>query len=172
MIRKLQASDSKDFYRVRLMALELHPEAFGSGADAFSKATDEQVQKLLTQDIANDFTLGIFPGQEMAGVISLKREYKNSVQHKATIWGFFVHPDLRGQGHGKSLLTALIAEARSLEGLEYLRAVVTLNNSKTPAVFSSAGFSEYGLEKSGIKEGSRYFDQSFMRLDLRAYANR
>jgi hypothetical protein len=44
MIRQLTGSDSNAYYSLRLTGLERHPEAFGTGAEDFKKATDDQVK--------------------------------------------------------------------------------------------------------------------------------
>jgi hypothetical protein len=51
--------------------------------------------------------------------------------------------------------------------LRYLRAVVTMSDLNAKNLFESCGFTVYGIEKCGIKEGSRYFDQIFMARTLR-----
>lgn len=168
IIRQLNASDSKDFYQVRLLGLELHPEAFGTGADDFRKATDEQVKNQLSSNIQNDFSIGAFIDEKLVGVISLKRESKSSVRHKATVWGFFVVPQHRHKKIGKALLEKLIINACEIEGLDYLRAIVTVSDSNIKRIFAAAGFSEYGIETRGIKQGETYFDQSFVRLNLKS----
>lgn len=165
--RLLVSDDSKAFYKVRLSALELFPEAFGTGADSFRNATDEQVKDVLTKNTQNDFTVGAFFNKELIGVVSFKREPKASVNHKATVWGFFVKPDFQNKGVGKSLLEKLIALSKQISDIDYLRAIVTVSDINAGHVFSSVGFIEYGLEKNGIKQGLRYFDQSFMQLNLK-----
>lgn len=166
IIRKLTAADSADFYNVRLLGLELHPEAFGTGADDFRNATDAQIKDQLNKNTQTDFTLGAFVEDRLAGLISLKREPKASVRHKATVWGFFVVPQHRQKNIGKDLLAKLISESRKIDGLDYLRAVVTINEMNSKRLFESAGFIEYGLEANGIKQNSKYYDQSFLKYKL------
>lgn len=167
MIRQLEPKDSVSYYQIRLKGLQLHPEAFGTGADAWSNATDEQVQSLLEKSNQDDLVLGYFQDDELAGVIGLKREKKHSVGHKGTVWGLMVVPRFRNQGIGKSLLKELIARASQHHELMYVRAVVTISSLNAEQVFRSCGFTSYGVEQRGIKEGTNFFDQSFMILNLR-----
>lgn len=166
MIRQLEPSDSGSYYKIRLEGLRLQPEAFGTGADAWSNATDEQVKGLLEKSNLDDFVLGYFENGELAGVIGLKREKKNSIGHKGTIWGLFVLPRLRNRGVGKALLKELITMASQHNELKYVRAVVTVSVLNAEYVFKSCGFTCYGIEQRGIKEGDNFFDQSFMMLNL------
>ncbi len=167
MIRQLEPSDSSTYFQVRLDVLRLNPEAFATGAEDWSKATDEQVRNLLEKSDQDDFVLGAFQNGELAGVVGFKREKKHSVAHKGTIWGLAVLPCFRNQGIGKKLLKALISRASMNPELEYIRAVVTISDPHAKHVFNTLGFTCYGTEQHGIKEGSRFFDQAFMSLSLR-----
>ncbi len=166
MIRQLEPNDSTSYYKIRLEGLQLHPEAFGTGADAWSNATDEQVKNLLEKSNHDDFVLGYFQNDELAGVIGLKREKKHSVGHKGTVWGLFVLPRFRNLGIGKALLKELIAITSQNHELKYVRAVVTVSSLNAEHVFKSCGFTTYGVEQRGIKEGTTFFDQSFMMRSL------
>lgn len=166
MIRQLEPADSASYYKIRLEGLQLHPEAFGTGADAWSSATDEQVKNLLMKSNHDDFVLGYFKNGELAGVIGLKREKKHSVGHKGTVWGLFVLTRFRKLGIGKALLKELIAMASQHHELKYIRAVVTISSLNAEYIFKSCGFTTYGVERRGIKEGTNFFDQSFMMLNL------
>ncbi|MGZ3775971.1 MAG: GNAT family N-acetyltransferase [Pseudobdellovibrionaceae bacterium] len=167
MIRQLEPNDSEIYYKIRLEGLRLHPEAFGTGADAWSNATDEQVKELLKNSSQDDFVLGYFHDSELAGVIGLKREKKHSVGHKGTVWGLIVLPRFRNNGIGKALLKKLIEKVSDHVELKYIRAVVTISPLNAEKVFNSCGFTSYGIEQRGIKEGTDFFDQSFMMLNLR-----
>lgn len=83
MIRQLETADSKQYYKIRLLGLGLHPEAFGTGAEDWSKVTDEQIISLLQSSNRDDFILGNFENGELVGVIGLKREKKILLSTKA-----------------------------------------------------------------------------------------
>lgn len=167
MIRQLGPDDSRAYFQIRLDGLKLNPEAFGTGAEDWAKATDDQVRSLLTKSSQDDFVLGEFLDDVLVGVVGLKREKKHSVGHKGTIWGLMVLPEFRNRGVGTSLLQKLIAMAEQHPELHYVRAVVTLSELNARRIFESCGFTTYGVEKHGIKEGSRFLDQAFMALGLR-----
>jgi ribosomal protein S18 acetylase RimI-like enzyme len=167
-IRQLSGLDSNSYYRLRLMGLELHPEAFGTGAEDFKKATDDQVKALLDKSSKDDFVLGAFHDAELVGVIGFKREYKHSVSHKGTIWGLFVTPKQQRRGIAKGLLKRLVGTVSENVEIDYIRAIVTVDSGAV-SVFKSLGFSQYGLELRGIRTGTNYFDQSYVRLNLRSF---
>jgi ribosomal protein S18 acetylase RimI-like enzyme len=167
MIRQLESKDSGSYYKLRLESLKLNPEAFGTGAEDWAKATDEQVKNLLETSNQDDFVLGYFQDGELAGVIGLKREKKHSVSHKGTVWGLAVLPEFRKRGIGKNLLNALIAKVSHSQELKYIRAVTTVSPLNAQHIFEDCGFTIYGLEPRGIREGINFFDQSFLFLNLR-----
>ena len=167
MIRQLETADSKQYYKIRLLGLELHPEAFGTGAEDWSKVTDEQIISLLQSSNRDDFILGNFENGELVGVIGLKREKKNSVKHKGTVWGLIVLPEFRNKGLGAKLVTALIEKASAHEELKFIRAVVTNTPANSIDIFVSQGFGKYGVEPRGIKKGNDFFDQTYLGLKLR-----
>ena len=167
MIRQLEPNDSVEYFKLRLEGLQMHPEAFGTGAEDWSKATDSEVKNLLKKSNPDDFVIGYFKGEKLAGVVGLKREKKHSVDHKGTVWGLFVSPEFRKQSIAKSLIGELVSRAAQNKNLLYLRAVVTVSPINAITVFTNCGFSAYGTEKHGIKEGSRFFDQCFMAHNIR-----
>ncbi len=166
MIRQLDPDDSEAYYKVRLKGLQLHPEAFGTGAEDWSNVTNLQVRLLLEKTSSDDFVLGAFQNNKLTGVIGFKREKKHSVGHKATIWGLVVLPEFRNQGIGNDLLKALIDKATSNKEIMYVRALVTVTEVNAISIFESNGFTKYGLEHRGIKEGKKYYDQSYLMLNI------
>ena len=49
MIRQLDHNDNEAYFEVRLKGLQLNPEAFGTGAEDWSKATSEQFKLILDE---------------------------------------------------------------------------------------------------------------------------
>ena len=82
------------------------------------------------------------------------------------IWGRFVTPEWRRRGLGRMLLTAAIARAREIEGLEQLLLQVGIANAAASALYQSLGFTVYGVELSGLKIGASYYDEYLMMLKL------
>lgn len=167
MIRQLEPSDSEKYYKIRLEGLKLHPEAFGTGAEDWSKATDEQIKNILASSSDDNFVLGAFNEGQLVGVVGLKREKKHSVGHKGTVWGLVVLPEFRNKGQGKKLIATLIERASKHEELKFIRAVVTNTSVNATGVFESLQFIKYGVELRGIKQGNNFFDQTYLALKLR-----
>ena len=165
MIRRLTPTDADAFSAMRLLGLELHPEAFGTGAEAWRKATPAQRgARLEPADKPGDrFVLGAFDEDTLIGLIGFRREGKARVRHKGSLWGLFVHPDHRRRGVGAALLDTALEEARGGEGMRYVRVVVTLANEDAVRLFESSGFTRFGLEAGGLCLDGVDLDQVFMQ---------
>ena len=166
-VRRLVTIDSADYYNLRLRGLTLNPEAFGAGAEAFSKTTAEQAKSMIESFDNDDFILGSFRDNQLIGVVGYLREKKHSISHKATTWGLMVLPEFRNNGAGRLLIQNLIEIASTQEGIEHIRAIVTITPSNAIKLFQSIGFKQYGLESRGIKCEENYYDQSYLMLDIR-----
>jgi len=76
-----------------------------------------------------------------------------------------VRPDWHGKGVGKALMTALLAEARSL-GLRLIIASVTSTNEASIGLHRSLGYEVVGeLRNSGYKFGE-WLSTTYLQLDL------
>ena len=166
MIRQLDQNDSEAYFEVRLKGLQLHPEAFGTGAEDWSKATSEQVKSLLEKSSLDDFVLGAFQNNKLIGVIGLKREKKFSVGHKGTIWGLLVLPEFRHKGVGDKLIKALLEKISFNRDIKHVRAIVTVTKYNAIPIFEANGFKKYGLEVRGIKDGDIFYDQTYLIFDF------
>ncbi|MEZ6006877.1 MAG: GNAT family N-acetyltransferase [Planctomycetota bacterium] len=168
MIRRLGPADADAFFGLRLLGLELHPEAFATSADAWREATPDHVEAVLTAagPSADDFVLGALLEGELVGLIGFRRERRQSLRHKGSIWGYFVHPDHRRQGLGARLLSAAIQEVSGVADLVYVRLVATSSAEEAMRMFRKHGFVPYGREGGGLRLGASSFDQEFLRRDL------
>ncbi len=168
MIRPLTPDDAEAFFAVRLRGLELHPEAYGTGADVWRKAPIEQVAAMLESgaDPAARMVFGAFDGEELIGVVGFRREGRVAIRHKGSIWGFFVDPRHRRRGVGGDLLRTALGHAASCEGMQYVRAVVTITDPTALHTFESVGFDRYGLERGALRVGNTSHDQAYLRRGL------
>ena len=168
MIRRLTPEDADPFFRLRLLGLDTHPEAFGTSADAWRGASPEQARAALepADDPTARFVLGALEDGQLVGLLGFRRESRKALHHKGSLWGLFVHPDHRRRGLGRGLLRAAFDEVRGCEGLRYLRLVATLANEDAVRLFESEGFVRYALEAGGLSVDGEFFDQAFLRRDV------
>ena len=169
-IHVLQPEDQDAFYGLRHEALSQSAHSFGNHLSLWEAASQEQIHAMLEASASDEdgCILGAFQGRELLGMLGLIREKKVNVQHKATLWGFYVKPQGRDQGLGKALVQEMIQIATTYAGLNHLRLIVTDCDLAAQAVFKAAGFVEYGREERGLCSKGQFFDQIYMLRSLSA----
>ena len=155
-VRPLDASDADAYRAIRLEALTLAPEAFGSTLareQGFSRAE-------FAARLAGGRMLGAFAGAALAGVAGLLVEEREKERHKGTLVGMYVRPDMRGRGIGRLLVDAVLAAAAG--EVEQVRLAVVAGNAAARALYERCGFAAYGLERRALKAGGVYYDELLM----------
>ncbi len=167
MLRNLNENDFDEYYRVRLKALEQYPVAYSSMAEFFKECPKEKHLDLLRDSASESqfYLKGMFVENKLIGLIGMKPETRSSVDHKATLWGFYVDPAFQGRGYGKKLLSSFLRDASQDKKLKMVRLIASSECKKALILFKNAGFEEYGLEKKGIKHAGEYFDQQYMQIE-------
>ena len=163
LIRPLTAEEADEYREFRLRGLREHPDAFRSSFEDESRKGIEFTRERLG---AGGF-LGAFDEAGcLIGAIGLVVDSGLKTRHIGKVIAMYVVPEAAGRGVGKSLLQALIAEARKTAGLEQLLLTVTADNVRAKQLYESAGFEVFGLEPRSIKVGGQYFDKAHMILFL------
>jgi RimJ/RimL family protein N-acetyltransferase len=162
-IRRLDPLDAPEYRTLRLRALTEFPLAFTSSFDEEDRKDTAWSARRLA-DPQHRFW-GAFVRNEMAGMIGLERKPRQREQHKATVVGMYVAPEHGGQGIGKQLFAALLAEAQRM-GLELLVLTVTEGNTQATRLYESLGFRSFGVEPDAIKVGGRGYGKDHMFLKL------
>lgn len=159
-IRWLTPDDVEAFRAIRLESIAQHPQAFGA------YAADESVQPLefFRNKILPHSILGAFDDAlGLIGILGFRVNVGHKMNHKATLWGFYVRPDFQGCGVGTKLLTFLLEAIPSIApGVEQLDLRVESSNASLKRFYERFGFSSYGKELRAVKFEGRYFDKEFM----------
>jgi ribosomal protein S18 acetylase RimI-like enzyme len=166
-IRKLTELDAEDYWNIRLQALRNSPEAFGSSyEESVTTLLTTVVQRFRNESTAGDnFILGAFEGP-LVGIVGFYRNQRIKDQHKGTIWGMYVLPEMRGRGIGKALMSQAIAHASSIPGLLQIHLAVVTAQNAARHLYRSLGFEVYGLEPRALKIGDQFLDEELMILRL------
>lgn len=162
--RKLTVGDFDQWNRVRTLALDFEPAAFGR-----SNADEEPIRKELfnrNTDQNDRFILGAFAGEELVGIAGLFRHEPLKVQHKSMIWSVFVIREYQGKGIGRGLMEKSIELAKQIDGIDLILIGVSAYNTKAHQLYQRLGFVDYGTEPRSLKINGEYFDEILMWMDL------
>lgn len=164
-IRRLVEADWEVYRAIRLEALRLAPEAFGSDVDEQSGLPPEYWAARLSGG-EDAFVLGAFCEGQVVGTAAFSRERRRKVGHKGTITGVYVSPAFRGRGAARELLTVMLNQVRTLPGLEQVSLCVVTENLPARELYRKLGFQVFGTERRALKVGERYLDEEHMVLFL------
>ena len=119
-------------------------------------------------DTEEHFTLGAFSDTSaLVGIVSFARDTRTKMRHKGLLFRMHVAAEASGQGVGRRLLRACVAQARALPGLEAITLTVVASNAGARHLYASEGFVSFAREPDALKMGETYYDEEQMRLDLR-----
>jgi RimJ/RimL family protein N-acetyltransferase len=175
MIRILSADDAAAYQALRLHGLRESPAAFGSTYENEAGTALEEIAERLARGAGGDDVIfGAFndDGGALVGLAGVRRGTSLKTRHRAGVWGMYVAPEARGRGVGRALVSALIAHARTLEGVERLVLGVESGNEAARTLYHAFGFVTYGIEPQAYKLDGRYWDSEMMTLDLREIVER
>ena len=162
-IRALGVADADAYRRVRLDALRLHPDAFGSAYEDEAVLDRAQFAERLA---APGFTrFGGFAGGDLVGLAGLQMRTGTKERHKARLFSMYVDAAHRGSGLARQLIEAVIAGARKAEAL-VLQLSVSAGNAPAQRLYRRVGFTVYGVERRSLKVGGHFHDEELMALDL------
>lgn len=160
-IRRLLPADASLYRDIRLEALRLSPEAFGS---AYETESIHPVGWFAERLDHGAVILGAFRGGELAGIVGFIAAEGPERQHKGMLVGMYVRRQARRAGVGRLLVDALLRLAA--KSVELVQLVVVKGNEPALRLYQSMGFVEYGLEKHALKIDGRYYDDILMAKDL------
>ena len=155
-IRRIGAEQAGDYRAIRLAALQLDPDAFGSTYEV-------EAARPLTwfEDATRNLAIfGAYADGRIVGMIGFGRHAGAKIQHKGFIWGMFVHPSMRRHGAGAALLHGAIEHASSM--VEQITLSVVTTNRAAIALYEKFGFTAYGRETRALKVDGRYVDELLM----------
>ena len=167
MIRKLREKDLASYRAIRMAGLKEKPHYFGASIRDEKKNTDKVYLDGFGIGNPTFFVLGKFVRGRLVGVIGFRRFTLENLRHKASLWGMYVAPEFRNQGIGSDLVAAYLERAGKIRGLEAVQLAVESGNRPARNLYGKFRFKRFAVERRGLKVGNRYFDEIWMRADLR-----
>ncbi|WP_424951846.1 N-acetyltransferase family protein [Deinococcus sp.] len=162
LIRSLTATDAPVYFAFRLAGLAESPLAFGRSAEEYRHEPLETVAAGLAEHLGERVTLGAFLSGELVGAMTAVRELTLKRRHKGNIYAVYVSPAARGQRVGETLLSALLAWAGAVPGLEQLHLAVSVTQEPARRLYLRHGFQVYGLEPKALRVNGRDIDDELM----------
>lgn len=160
-IRRLLAVDAALYRDIRLEALRVSPEAFGS---AFETESAHPVGWFAERLESGAAIFGAFHGGELVGIVGFVAAEGPKRRHKGMLVGMYVRQAARRAGVGRLLVDAALDLAA--QSVELVQLIVVKGNEPAYRLYQSVGFVEYGLERHALKIDGRYYDDILMAKDL------
>ena len=169
MIRQLTGADAAAFRSLRLEALQLAPEAYGSTlADWQDEGIDRFAARIADSWVAGAFDDALDGGLVggLVGVAALDRERGANVRHRGLVTAVYVAPAVRRCGFALAMLARLAQEAAD-QGVLQLELQVAAENRTAMALYENAGYQRHGLIPRALLVQGRFIDEVLMirRLD-------
>ncbi len=167
LVRRLTLDDAAACRALRQRALDEHPDAFTASVRAWRAGTDAQRSALLGPGPAGTelFVVGAF-APELCGMISFRREGKQTVRHKGSVRSFFVVKEHRRCGVGSALVATLLDEVRACDGVAYVRCMVSSTSHAALQLLEKHDFERYGVERGSLRHGDHDIDQIYLLRKL------
>src|SRR5438876_4116695 len=166
VIRLLTPADADAYLRVRLSQVELEPNAFAESPIEVRGKTAAATAERLAAPRDVSFIVGAFADGDIVATAGYFRRMEIKTRHKGRVWGVFVAPACRGQGLGRAVMSKVIAESKTIEGLEQLDLTVAETQTAAKTLYASLGFVVYGRERRSMKIGGEYVDEDLLMLRL------
>jgi ribosomal protein S18 acetylase RimI-like enzyme len=164
-IRRLTIDDAPAWAALRREALETCPTSFGATMpDDPGQLVSTARERLAPSDDAAVF--GALDGDDLVGVVGIRREPGIKMRHKGMIWGMYVTAAYRRTGVGEALLREAIATGRSWDGLALILLAVSASAPGARRLYERLGFRAWGREPRALYWQGEYFDETHMALDL------
>lgn len=170
-IRFLQQHDSIIYKELRLNSLTESPFAFSdSYEDQVNKSiADFELEIKKTGNPLESFTLGAFSNQDqLIGFVKFKRDHRSKARHRASLFSLYVHPDYRGKGIAKKLITNLLSTIKPIKDLEQLQLSTIISKDSLIDFYKSFGFEILGdVIKQDLIIENQYVDAIYMVKHLK-----
>jgi len=163
-LRRLGPDDAEACVTLRQEMLREAPHTFGASPEQDLASDVARVRERLA-DVSGDASFGMF-APDLVGFVGLRRERALKMAHKASLWGMYVRPSMRGQGLGQGLVQAAIGHASTLAGVSHLHLSVSEAAPLALALYEAHGFTRWGTEPAALLVGDSLFDEHHMVLSI------
>ncbi|MFT6222402.1 MAG: ribosomal protein S18 acetylase RimI-like enzyme [Paracoccaceae bacterium] len=156
-IRRLTSGDTDGFRSLRLEALKLFPNFYGTDyAEAVSATLSSFAQR-----ISSGLLLGAFDGNLMVGCMAFDHEGGSKIEHRGWVTSFYVQPAYQKRGIGARLVEQTIERAYRAKLLQ-VELYVSQSNVVARRFYESHGFAVVGRSPRALRVNDTFFDELHM----------
>jgi RimJ/RimL family protein N-acetyltransferase len=166
LIRKMIKADAAAYRELRLRALQLHPEAYGSSYEESVERDIEFFRERIPEPESDDAIFVAEEAGQLVGMVSFVRDTPQKMKHIANIYGVYVDAQARGKGIGRLLMQHTIDHARQISGIRQLALAVATTNTTALKLYESLGFRTWGTDPAVLFVNGRFYDEHCMTLFL------
>lgn len=164
-IRAIGPEELNAWWELRLLGLRDHPDAFGADYES-SVERGPGYLEAAARDGAIDRIFGAFTDE--GRIVSQAGVYREGGKrrHIARIWGVHTHPDWRGKGLSKALISLAVDHCRSFAEIRQVHISVNAENAPALAVYTGAGFVAWGREPRALVTEVGFHDEIHLAMML------
>ena len=155
-VRRLYEDDYDALREIRLEALLLHPENFGSDIETEEAFTREQ----WLARMATGFTFGGFVDGALGGIAVFVHPVSRKTGHTGELGAMYVRAAHRGKGLGDALVEAVIDQA--VKEVEQIKLTVNAENAPAIRLYERHGFRAIGKFPNSLRVGERTYEELIM----------
>jgi RimJ/RimL family protein N-acetyltransferase len=156
-IRRLTRDDVAAYRAIRLEALTVSPESYGTSPENFAARPMESLQAQMEQ---MTFFGVIDAAGELSGIVAYGRDDGERETHRGWLMQVYLKPTMRGTGAALALMEAAVAHA-STEVIQ-VHLMVGAHNAPAIRLYEKAGFTIYGTDPRCLLVNGRYIDEHMM----------
>lgn len=160
LVRQAETKDATPLRKIRLEALENHPESFGSDVDNELDQPISAWKKILDDQNYN----AVFVAESKSTLVGMTGIFirdRIKLKHTGNIWGVYVQPEWRGSGVADQLIQSSLNWAKE-KGLQQVKLAVITTNSAAIHLYKRCGFREYGMDPNVIQWQGVGYDEILM----------
>ena len=112
--------------------------------------------------MGRNYIAGAWLGGQLVGAAGFHRLDGAKIAHRGNLWGVYVKPHARGHGIARSLITDVLAYARTQ--VKQVHLSVVSGNESARRLYEDLGFAIYGTEPRSLLVEGHYLDEHLMVL--------
>ncbi|MEQ9206276.1 MAG: GNAT family protein [Phycisphaerales bacterium] len=167
VVRVMTRDDVEHYAAIRREMLQDSPWSFVSSPEDDVASSAEAVLAWFGED-DSEVVLVEDPddASRIVSVVGVRRERKAKYRHRATIWGVYTTPRMRGRGLARLAMNRAMEIARSWDGVDVLQLGVSSNAPAAKGLYESMGFVEWGVEPDCVRVDGAAYDEHHMSMRL------